>query len=197
MGILRRYPSDLLQPCRRPLCALPLVLGLTPRESHGILCGQVVVYVRSAILPLVRGRGRRSIRARVGGHRRPPLDGLGVAAGSATNSRTYKIEIESERRSTIVPRGNLRSIQDCEDFLQGCLLLGTGGGGSPEPGMRVLSKALADGVSLGWVDADDIPDEVWSVHPCGTGSIAPISDETLGQIEAMGLVDVMGDDADR
>jgi DUF917 family protein len=105
------------------------------------------------------------------------------------------LEIESERRSFTVPRGSLKTIQDCEDFLQGCLVLGTGGGGSPETGMRVLSKALADGVSLGWVDADDIPDEVWSVNPCGTGSIAPISDETLGQIEAMGLVDVMGDDA--
>jgi DUF917 family protein len=94
-----------------------------------------------------------------------------------------------------VPRGGLKTTQDCEDFLQGCLVLGTGGGGSPETGMRILSKALADGISLGWVDADDIPDEVWTVNPCGTGSIAPISDETLGQIEAMGLVDVMGDDA--
>jgi DUF917 family protein len=62
-------------------------------------------------------------------------------------------------------------------------------------GMRILRKALADGVSLAWVDADDIPDDVWSVNPCGTGSIAPLSEETLKEIEDMGLVDVMGDDA--
>lgn len=62
-------------------------------------------------------------------------------------------------------------------------------------GMRILRKALADGVSLGWVDADDIPDDVWSVNPCGTGSVAPVSEETLKEIEAMGLVDAMGDDA--
>ena len=94
-----------------------------------------------------------------------------------------------------MPRGSLKTIKDCEDLLQGCLVLGTGGGGSPEMGMRILKKALADGVSLGWVDADDIPDDVWSVNPCGTGSVAPVSEETLKEIEAMGLVDVMGDDA--
>ena len=94
-----------------------------------------------------------------------------------------------------MPRGNLRTIEDCEDFIQGCLFLGTGGGGSEEMGMRILKKALEDGISLGWVDADDIPDDTWSVNPCGTGSVAPVSEETLKEIEAMGLVDVMGDDA--
>jgi DUF917 family protein len=62
-------------------------------------------------------------------------------------------------------------------------------------GMRILKKALEDGIELGWVGADDIPDDVWSVNPCGTGSVAPVSEETLKEIEAMGLVDVMGDDA--
>ena len=62
-------------------------------------------------------------------------------------------------------------------------------------GRRILDKALEDGISLGWVDADDIPDDAWSVNPCGTGSIAPRSEDTLNQIESMGLVDVMGDDA--
>jgi DUF917 family protein len=94
-----------------------------------------------------------------------------------------------------VPRGSLKTIQDCEDFLQGCLVLGTGGGGSPEMGMRILKKALEDGIRLGWVDADDIPDDAWTVNPCGTGSIAPLSEETLKQIEEMGLVDKLGDDA--
>jgi DUF917 family protein len=94
-----------------------------------------------------------------------------------------------------VPQGSLKTIQDCEDFLQGCLVLGTGGGGSPEMGMRILRKALADGISLGWVDADDIANDAWSVNPCGTGSIAPVSEETEREIEAMGLVDVMGDNA--
>jgi DUF917 family protein len=61
-------------------------------------------------------------------------------------------------------------------------------------GMRILRAALADGVGLGWVDADDIADDVWSVNPCGTGSIAPVSEETLKEIEAMGLVDKLGDD---
>jgi DUF917 family protein len=62
-------------------------------------------------------------------------------------------------------------------------------------GMRILKKALEDGIRLGWVDADDIPDDAWTVNPCGTGSIAPLSEETLKQIEEMGLVDKLGDDA--
>jgi DUF917 family protein len=94
-----------------------------------------------------------------------------------------------------MPRGYLKTITDCEDFIQGCLLLGTGGGGSPDTGMRILRKALEEGITLGWVDVDDIADDVWSVNPCGTGSIAPASEETLKEIEAMGLVDKLGDDA--
>jgi DUF917 family protein len=61
-------------------------------------------------------------------------------------------------------------------------------------GMRILRKALEDGVDIGWVDADDIADDALSVNPCGTGSIAPLSEETLKEIEAMGLVDKLGDD---
>ena len=94
-----------------------------------------------------------------------------------------------------MPRGYLRTNQDCEDFIEGCLFLGTGGGGSPETGMRILRKALEEGITLGWVDVDDIPDDVWSVNPCMTGSIAPVSQETLEEIERLGLVDKLGDTA--
>jgi DUF917 family protein len=113
----------------------------------------------------------------------------------ASHISACKSEIIDEKEAATVPRGSLRTLQDCEDFIQGCLFLGTGGGGSPEIGMRILKKALEDGITLGWVDADDIPDDVWSVNPCGTGSIAPVSEETLEEIEAMGLVDTLGDDA--
>jgi len=92
-------------------------------------------------------------------------------------------------------RGKLQTLEDCEDFIQGCLFLGTGGGGSPESGMRVLKKALEDGITIEWVDVDDIPDDVWAVNPCGTGSIAPVSEKTLREIERLGLVDNLGDSA--
>jgi len=92
-----------------------------------------------------------------------------------------------------MPCGRLATLQDCKDFVQGCLFMGTGGGGSVEWGMRMLKEALEDGVALEWVDVDDIPDDVCTVTPYGMGSIAPVSQETLDKIERVGLVDKFGD----
>ena len=89
----------------------------------------------------------------------------------------------------------LRTLQDCEDLVQGCLLMGTGGGGDAEWGMRMLTAALEEGITLEWVDVDSIPDDVWTVTPYGMGSIAPTSQETLDEIERLGLVDKFGDAA--
>ncbi len=91
-----------------------------------------------------------------------------------------------------MPRGKLETMQDCEDLLQGCLFMGTGGGGSPEWGRTMFKEALKDGIPLGWVDVDDIPDDVWTVTPYGMGSIAPVTQETLDEIERLGLADKLG-----
>jgi len=92
-----------------------------------------------------------------------------------------------------MPRGKLETLQDCEDFVRGCLFMGTGGGGGVKWGMGMLKDALGEGVALEWVDVDDIPDEVWTVTPYGMGSIAPVSQETLDEIKGLGLVDKFGD----
>jgi len=94
-----------------------------------------------------------------------------------------------------MPQGRLRTLQDCEDFVRGCLFMGTGGGGSPEWGMRMLSRALEDGVALEWTDVDDVPDNVWSATAYGMGSIAPVSQETMREMERLGLADRFGDDS--
>jgi DUF917 family protein len=59
--------------------------------------------------------------------------------------------------------------------------------------MGMLKKALADGIPLEWVDVEDIPDDVWTVTPYGMGSIAPVKQETLDEIERSGLEDRYGD----
>ena len=92
-----------------------------------------------------------------------------------------------------MPYGKLENLQDCEDFVRGCLFMGTGGGGGVEWGMGMLKDALGDGIALEWVDVDDIPDDVWTVTPYGMGSIAPVAQETLDEIEQVGLVDNFGD----
>jgi len=57
----------------------------------------------------------------------------------------------------------------------------------------MLQDALDAGVTLEWVDADEIPDEVWSVTPYGMGSSAPPAQETLEEIECLRLVEKLGD----
>ncbi|HUW97193.1 MAG TPA: DUF917 family protein, partial [Anaerolineae bacterium] len=76
----------------------------------------------------------------------------------------------------------LETWQDCEDFMRGCVFMGTGGGGDPEEGERMLRSALDEGLTIEWVDADDIPDDVWTATPYGMGSIAPVTQETLDKI---------------
>lgn len=69
----------------------------------------------------------------------------------------------------------LESLRDCEDFVAGCLFMGTGGGGSPEDGLRMLSAGLDDGLALGWVPPDAIEDRTLTAMLYDMGSIAPES----------------------
>jgi uncharacterized protein len=89
----------------------------------------------------------------------------------------------------------LGSIQDCEDLVSGCLFMGTGGGGGVEWGMGMLRAALEEGLPLTWTDLADIPDDAWTCTAYGMGSIAPTGPETAQAIEALALVDRMGDRA--
>ena len=70
----------------------------------------------------------------------------------------------------------LDSPGDCEDFVAGCLFMGTGGGGSPEDGLRLLTEALEDGLALGWVAPEAIEDRTLTAMLYEMGSIAPESD---------------------
>jgi DUF917 family protein len=92
-----------------------------------------------------------------------------------------------------MPYGRLDNLQDCEDFVKGCLFMATGGGGSVAWGMGMLKDALDEGLALEWVDPEEIPDDAWTVTPYGMGSIAPPTQETLDEMEQIGLEDKFGD----
>ena len=92
-----------------------------------------------------------------------------------------------------MPYGKLETLQDCDDFVQGCLFMGTGGGGTVEQGMRTLTQALNDGVELSWVDQADIADDTLTATVFDMGSIAPLSAETKAEIEQSQLADKLGD----
>jgi len=91
-----------------------------------------------------------------------------------------------------MPRGTLRNKQDCNDFIRGCLFMGTGGGGGVEWGTKMLIDALDEGLSIEWVDVPEIPDNAWTCTLYGMGSIAPLSPERQAQIDHLGLVDKLG-----
>jgi DUF917 family protein len=91
-----------------------------------------------------------------------------------------------------MPFGKLETLRDCEDLVHGCLFMGTGGGGSVEWGLGMLKDALAEGIALQWVDADDIPDDALTVTPYGMGSVAPQTQQTRDEIRRLGLVDKFG-----
>ncbi len=91
-----------------------------------------------------------------------------------------------------MPRRVLSNLQECKDLIRGCLFMGTGGGGTAEWGEDVFADALDEGLTIEWVDVDDIPDDAWTVTVYGMGSSAPPSPETQEEIARLGLVDKLG-----
>lgn len=72
----------------------------------------------------------------------------------------------------------LKNRQDVEDFVRGCTLLGTGGGGNPKKGIESLMSELEKGNEVGWIEANSIKDDELTCCPFLMGSIAPESEET-------------------
>ena len=83
----------------------------------------------------------------------------------------------------------LETMRDCEDLLEGALWMGTGGGGSYQEGFQLLEEIIREGLPLGWVDEQDIPDHVWTATVGLHGSIAPPSPQTLEEIRQHGLTE--------
>lgn len=86
-----------------------------------------------------------------------------------------------------MPHRTLTTRQDCEDFVRGCTIMGIGGGGRPEVGLKVLLDALEEGLPLEWIDVDEIDDDAWTASVYGMGSTAPVTPETEAEIERLGL----------
>jgi len=83
----------------------------------------------------------------------------------------------------------LKTIEDCEDLLEGALWMGTGGGGSYQEGIDLLGKVINEGLSPAWVDPEVIADGVWTVTIGLHGSIAPLTPETLKEIQDQELTE--------
>lgn len=72
-----------------------------------------------------------------------------------------------------MPTGAVRSTQDVEDLVRGLTLMGTGGGGRPEVGRRLLTRHVEAGRAVGWRDIRELSRETLTASVFSMGSIAP------------------------
>ena len=81
----------------------------------------------------------------------------------------------------------ISSVEDCSDFIDGCLFMSTGGGGDPGTGMLILEAALAEGLDLGWTDMDRISDGTLTAMVYGMGTIAPAGADQDELLRSLGV----------
>lgn len=83
----------------------------------------------------------------------------------------------------------LKAEQDVRDFVRGCTILGTGGGGLEENGVESLLSELKAGKEIGWIDVDDVPDDAVTACPFLMGSIAPHTAELIREMNSFGMTE--------
>ncbi|MBK5253920.1 MAG: DUF917 domain-containing protein [Peptostreptococcaceae bacterium] len=83
----------------------------------------------------------------------------------------------------------LKTEKDVRDFVRGATVLGTGGGGLEENGIKSLLSELETGREIGWVDPEDIPDDATTACAFLMGSIAPHTKETVDEMKTYNLTE--------
>jgi DUF917 family protein len=81
----------------------------------------------------------------------------------------------------------IRNDQEIDDLVRGATFLGTGGGGSPEEGGRLLRRELAEGHKIGWVDKGSVLDDEWTACVSFMGNRAPLTAEERRKRKDLGL----------
>ncbi len=76
--------------------------------------------------------------------------------------------------------------QDLEDLIRGCAILGTGGGGSPQEGLRALREELENGYEFKLISLDETPDDAMLASPYMCGSVNP-EDSNEGKPTSKGI----------
>lgn len=82
---------------------------------------------------------------------------------------------------------NLTTQKDIEDFTIGCCFFGTGGGGDPKFGQKMLLEVLEAGKKIQIVESTSIRDDQWIVSPYLMGTSGPETEERRKAKQAHGL----------
>lgn len=73
--------------------------------------------------------------------------------------------------------------QDMIDVLYGCTVLGTGGGGPLEDGLKMMAPHFEKGETLKLITLDELPDDEYVVTPYGCGAPSAKPEERLAHLE--------------
>lgn len=87
-------------------------------------------------------------------------------------------------------RVQLTTVTEIEDFVRGATYFGTGGGGSYEGGVEVLTRLLEEGKEISWISAHEIADDLETACPFGMGSIAPKTEKEERKREYFGATEI-------
>lgn len=63
------------------------------------------------------------------------------------------------------------TLQELEDILYGCTILGTGGGGDLKKGLKLINKDFADGKKFKLIGYDELSEDEWVVCPYMCGAV--------------------------
>lgn len=79
--------------------------------------------------------------------------------------------------------------QDLHDILLGAAILGTGGGGSLDEGIKLIDKAFDEGFKFNLANLDEIPDNALVGTPYGCGSISPLTPTQIEEYSKLPKID--------
>ncbi len=77
------------------------------------------------------------------------------------------------------------SMQDIDDILNGCVILGTGGGGELSEGLKLIREAAALNKDFMLADINEVPDDAIIVTPYLLGAISELPEEELKKYQGL------------
>jgi DUF917 family protein len=83
----------------------------------------------------------------------------------------------------------IENTEDLRCFIDGCTLLGVGGGGNPEEGYAALEGILKEIGPIEWQDVADLDDDSIAICTFLMGSTAPLTEEKKNKMVELGLTE--------
>lgn len=83
----------------------------------------------------------------------------------------------------------ITTLQEVEDLVRGVTFFGTGGGGSPEKGLKFLSDTIKEIGTVELIDVEDLPDDAVVCSCFYMGSIAPHTEEVKEKMKKHGMTE--------